>query len=232
MSPRPYKVGQRQAAVDETRTRVIAAARALLGDPAGFSGFTMDAVARRADVARMTVYYQFGSKAGLLEALCDSLAARGGMERLATAFRQPRPLRALREFILTFARFWDSDRLVTRRLHGLAALDPDFARVIRAREERRREGLRVLVGRIAELHGRPTADAFDETIGILWTLISFETLDSLAGETRAFEEVAPTIYRLALAALGLDDEAEDAEPSGAGATAPAGSRGRGMGTRE
>jgi AcrR family transcriptional regulator len=232
MSPRPYKVRQRRAAIDETRARVLDAARALLGDPAGVSGFTMDAVARRADVARMTVYYQFGSKAGLLEALCDSLAARGGMERLATAFRQPRPLRALREFILIFARFWGADRLVTRRLHGLAALDPDFARVISARQERRREGLRVLVGRLAETHGRPTADAVDGAIEILWTLTSFETFDSLAGETRAFEEVAPTIHRLALAALGLDEDGHDTGLSGAGATAPAGGRGTGEGTRE
>ncbi len=48
----------------------------------GLFGFTVDAVAREAGVARMTVYYQFGSKAGLLEAIFDSLAVRGGAEEL------------------------------------------------------------------------------------------------------------------------------------------------------
>src|SRR5947209_18395237 len=114
MSPRPYRLGQRQAAADQTRARIVAAARELLGARSGFAGFTIDAVARQAGVARMTVYYQFGSKVGLLEALCDSLAARGGIEQLMTAFCQPDSLDALREFVAVFGRFWSSDRLVTR----------------------------------------------------------------------------------------------------------------------
>src|SRR5438034_816285 len=71
MSPRPYRLGQRQVAADETRSRILNAARAQLETEASFS---IDAVARRADVARMTVYYQFGSRRGLLEALIDDLA--------------------------------------------------------------------------------------------------------------------------------------------------------------
>src|ERR1700736_1948776 len=95
MSPRPYRLGQRQAATEQTRARIIAAARELLIASDGFSGFSIDAVARQADVARMTVYHQFGSKIGLLEALSDSLAAHGGMEQLASAFRERDPLDAL-----------------------------------------------------------------------------------------------------------------------------------------
>ena len=87
MSPRPYRLGQRQATTEQTRARIIAAARELLVARKGFSGFSIDAV------ARMTVYYQFGSKIGLLEALSDSLAAHGGLEQLAAAFRCPDPLR-------------------------------------------------------------------------------------------------------------------------------------------
>src|SRR6266852_5809043 len=147
MSPRPYQLGQRQAASEQTRNRIISAARELLMVREGFSGFSIDAVARQADVARMTVYHQFGSKIGLLEALCDSLAASGGMEQLATAFRQPEPLDALMEYIMVFSHFWDADRLVLHRLRGLAALDLDFEQVVRVRDERRRQGLSVLVRR-------------------------------------------------------------------------------------
>src|SRR5260370_32690098 len=125
MSPRPYQLGQRQAASEQTRNRIISAARELLMVREGFSGFSIDAVARQADVARMTVYHQCGSKVGLLEALCDSLAASGGMEQLASAFRQPEPLDALDQYIQIFGRFWNVDRLVMRRLRALAALDPD-----------------------------------------------------------------------------------------------------------
>jgi AcrR family transcriptional regulator len=204
MSPRPYRLGQRQSATDQTRARIVDAARELLAASGGFAGFTIDGVARQAGVARMTVYYQFGSKVGLLEALCDSLAVRGGIERLGGALCQRRSLDALAECLKVFARFWATDRLVLRRLQGLAALDPDFEHVLRGRWGRRREGLRVIVRRLAEEHGRPRPEAFDEAVDVLYALGSFETFDTLAGPTRSPEEVVPLVLRLARAALGLD----------------------------
>ena len=205
MSPRPYRLGQRQAATEQTRTRILTATRELLMASDGFSGFSIDAVARQADVARMTVYHQFGSKIGLLEALSDSLAAHGGMEQLANAFRRSEPLDALDEYITVFSRFWDSDRLVTRRLRALAALDADFEQVIRARDERRRQGLRVIVQRLVEKHRRPAPEAIEEVVNVLYTLIGFECFDTLAGSTRSIEEVMPIVRRLAHAALGLNE---------------------------
>jgi AcrR family transcriptional regulator len=202
--PRPYRLGQRQAATAQTRARILAAARALLTADEGFAGFSIDAVARRADVARMTVYYQFGSRVGLLEALSDDLAARGGMERLADAFRRPDALAALEEFIAVFGRFWAADRLVTRRLRALAALDSDFAQVIRARDERRREGLRVLVQRLGKQHGQLASEANDEAVAVLHMLTSFESFDTLAGTTCSPVDITLLVQQLARAALGLD----------------------------
>ncbi len=207
MSPRPYRLGQRQATIEQTRARIIAAARELLVASNGFSGFSIDAVARQADVARMTVYHQFGSKIGLLEALSDSLASRGGMEQLATAFRRSDPLEALDAYITVFSHFWDADRLVMRRLRALAALDPDFEQVVHARDEWRREGLRVITRRLVEKYGQPAPEAYDEVVNILYTLLSFEYFDTLAGPTRSPEEVAPVVQQLAHAALGLNGKA-------------------------
>lgn len=200
MSPRPYRLGQRQAATELTRARILNAARALLMSSDGYSHFSIDAIARQADVARMTVYHQFGSKIGLLEGLCDSLAASGGMEQLAAAFRQAEPLDSLREYLLVFSHFWDVDRLVMRRLRALAALDPDFEHVIRTRDEWRRRGVRTIAERLVLSPG----EALDKTVDILLMLSSFETFDTLAGPTRSMEEVAPQVYRLAHAALKLD----------------------------
>jgi AcrR family transcriptional regulator len=78
MSPCACQLGQRQTTTDQTRARIIAATRELLAANDLFSGFSVEVVARQAGVARMKVYYQFGSKPGLLEALCDSLARQGG----------------------------------------------------------------------------------------------------------------------------------------------------------
>ncbi len=200
MSPRPYRLGQRQVAVDQTRARILAAASALLADPAGVAAFTIDAIARQAGVSRMTVYYQYGSKRGLLEALFDFLAAQGGMDQLASAFRRPDPLEALAEFIATFCRFWASNRLILRRLQALAVLDPEIEQASRARQERRREGLRVLIGRLAE---RQPLERPDELIDVLHTLTSFQTFDALADQGRGLEQVITLLDRLARAILDL-----------------------------
>jgi len=158
MSPRPYRLGRREAATEETRGRVITAARALLAAPDGAAAFSMEAVARQADVARMTVYYQFGSRRGLLEALFDDLAARGQLaEHLAAAFQRPIPLDALDGLIAAFVGFWAADRLVMRRLRSLAALDADFAQGIQARDERRRQAVRALLARLTPRPQAPPA---------------------------------------------------------------------------
>lgn len=199
--PRPYRLGQRQAATDQTRTRILAAARDLLMSPAGYARLSVEAVARQADVARMTVYHQFGSKIGLLEGICDTLAVNGGMDELATAFRQPDPLDALDAYLRIFGRFWEADRLVMRRLRALAALDPDFEHVIRARDGWRRQGLSVITQRLVEQQALAPEAARDDILDVLFTLSSFETFDTLAGPTRSLEEVAPLVARLAHAAL-------------------------------
>src|SRR5579859_3364703 len=194
MSPRPYRLGQRQAATELTRARILNAARELLMSSDGYSRFSIETVARQADVARMTVYHQFGSKSGLLEALCDTLAASGGMEQLASAFRQPEPLAAINRYIEVFAHFWEVDRLVMRRLRALAALDPDFEQVIRTRDEWRRKGVRALLQQMVEkqlLSFDETNKNFDESVDVLFTLTSFETFDALAGPSHTMEEVAP-----------------------------------------
>jgi AcrR family transcriptional regulator len=207
MSPRPYQLGQRQAASEQTRSRVLHAAREVLLESASFSGFSIEAVARRADVARMTVYHQFGSKIGLLEALCDSLAVAGGMEQLASAFCQADPHEGLDEYIRIFGHFWEADRPVTRRLRGLAALDPDFELVIRARDERRRKGLWVLVQRIVGEQDHSDPGALDELVTMLFALLSFEYFEALAGPTRRLEDVVPLVCRLAHAVLSLENKA-------------------------
>lgn len=186
---------------EQTRARILAAARTLLTAPDGVAAFSIDAVAGEADVARMTVYYQFGSRAGLLEALFDDLAAHGGMEHLATAFQQPQARAALDAFISVFCRFWASDRLALRRLRGLAILDPELEEALRTRNERRRTGLTVLVQRLIDQEGQPPPGATEAVLATLHMLTSFETYDALAGSIHSQDEVMAIIQRLARAAL-------------------------------
>jgi len=203
LSPRTYRMETREAAAAQTRVRILSAARDLLVSES-FSEFTMDAVARKADVSRLTVYYQFESKVGLLEALYNYIAKRGEMERLADVFRRGSdPLTTLHDFILVFARFWASDRDVIRRLHGLAAIDPEIGQGLRARNERRGQGLRVIINRYSKTYSSLTSIEEPVAIDTLHMLTSFETFDALAGSTRSLDEVVAIIRGLAHHAIGF-----------------------------
>ncbi|MDJ1159779.1 helix-turn-helix domain-containing protein [Chelatococcus sp. SYSU_G07232] len=197
MSPRPYRLGKRKPAIDETRARILAAGAALLLSREGASRFSIDAVAKRAGVARMTVYYQFGSKLGLVEALFDDVAARGKLADLAAVFADPDPRGALDSFIAVFVRFWMTDRALLRRLSALAGLDPALAAALNERIGWRRQGLRVLVQRLAPT---ATAERRDAMIDTLAMLTGFETLDALA-EGRTTAQAARIIQHLARAAV-------------------------------
>ena len=210
MSPRPYNLGKRQEPIEAARRQVLDAARRLLGGTASYTAFTVDAVARQADVARATVYYQFGSKTGLLEAVCDYLAEIGGLAGLAEVFADPEPRQALHRFVACFGRFWAADRPAMRRLRALALLDPDVGAVIAARDQRRQQGLTVLAGRFG-LAGPAERDHAvlagpaerDHAVRVLTALTSFETFDTLAGPDQEITAAIPDVLRLAEAALRL-----------------------------
>jgi len=202
MSPRPYRLGRREASVADTRERILSAARDVLGEQ-GFAGFTVDAVADRAGVARMTVYYQFQSKGALLDALLDALAAAGLVERLESNGIAD-PSAALTEFIAAFVGFWASDRIVIRRLRCLAGLDPDAEALVAARDSKRRAALRPLVARLMAGSRRPAA--IDEATDVLQTLTSFETFDSLASRSRSPEDVAAILIRVAHATFTTETQ--------------------------
>ena len=203
MSPRSYQMAARDTATDKTRKRILIAARKLLLAE-DFSQFTMDAIARKADVSRLTVYYQFKSKAGLLEALYNFIAKRGEIEQLAEVFRRGGdPLRTLREFIEVFARFWESDRNVIRRLHALGAIDSEIGGGLHERNERRRKGLGVIVERYCKMYPPLTAQQERDAIDVLHALTSFETFDALAGSARTREEVVEIIQKLSWKAIGF-----------------------------
>jgi AcrR family transcriptional regulator len=206
MKSRQYRLGQRLASVEQTRARIIAAVRDLLATPNDFSGFTIDAIAAHAGVARMTVFNQFGSKRGLLEALFDDLAARGLVHRIQGAFMQADPRKALEALVDAFGGFWTSDRVVIRRIRGLAAMDTDFELAVRARDERRREGIRTILSRFTKKRRKQSPTESDELVAIVHTLTSFETFDNLAGMEHDPDEVVSLVCRLVWAAIELEEK--------------------------
>ena len=188
----------------QTHDRILAATREILASEEGVAVFSLEAVARTAGVTRVTVYNQFGSRRGLVEALSDDLAARAEIgARLGAAFASADAIKALDGLITAFAHFWTIDRIIIRRLHGIAALDPEIDRSDRARNERRRDALTSILRRLRQERGVPSEDAVESIVGLLQMLTSFEAMDQLAGEERTPTDVVPVIQRLAREALGI-----------------------------
>ena len=186
MSPRIYQSDRRQAAANETRSRILEAARWLLST-SGQSRFTIDSVAERANVARMTVYHQFGSRPGLIAALFDDLATRGGIGRLPQAFMAPDPMAGLEILVQVFMRLWESERLLIQRLRALGTLDPDFSDQ-EDRNQRRRQAITVLLKRLS-----PPLDDLDDKADLLTAMTSFESYETLAARGRDADGAAHLI---------------------------------------
>ncbi len=143
--PRPYVSPKRAAAAAETRAQVIAAGMGLLaGGPAQLS---MEAVAKAAGVTRLTVYKQFGSRRGLLEAMFDDTGRRFGITRMAEAMTQADPRDGLRLAVEILCDFWGSHPSFGQ-LHEAAAADPEFAEALAERNGRRRMVIDQLLARL------------------------------------------------------------------------------------
>jgi AcrR family transcriptional regulator len=121
---RRWEVGGRPAAgadptadLSPTAQRILEATKRLL-DERGFGGLTFEAIAAEAHENKASIRYHFGNKAGLIEALADSVVHDDNMA-LLRALRQPRVAGADRAAMLLamhrhstkaqvgYRRFWD-----------------------------------------------------------------------------------------------------------------------------
>lgn len=200
MCPRPYDNTNRRAVSGRTRQRIIYAARQVLLSEGRFS---IDAVAKEADVARMTVYYQFGSRRELLEAMFDDIGQRALFPGLPSAMSSSDPAAALEGAVRAFWRLWESDPLLIRRVQALAVLDPDLDAGLRDRSARRRHAFREIAGRLAKA-GYHTALPQDDAVDVLYALTSFATYQVIV-EGRTSEQALAIVLRLARNVAGLPD---------------------------
>ena len=196
MSPRPYRSSRRRVSTERTRARLLKAASAML---AARDGISLDAVAKRAGVTRLTVYNQFGSRRALLEAVFDDMAERGGLHRIREAMTSPDPQTALQQIVVIFCDFWSIHRGALWRLHAASATDPEFEESLRARNQRRRHLLSVVVDRI--MSGDKRSKVAIELIDVLFALTSVAFFSELTVEGRKPNAACRLIQALAADAV-------------------------------
>ena len=200
MTPRAYTLGRRQRTTDETRARILASARSLLAGVNGGQALTIDAVAREADVTRVTVYQHFESKQRLLGAVLDELAAMGGMHHLRAAIMAGPPEHALDQVVATIVRFWASDRMLHRHLSALADIDPELRDIVHERRERRRMTIAMAMSRMDPALAR-SPKRLVEAVDAVFALTSPTMLDALSGRRRSVARITQIVQRLARAAV-------------------------------
>src|SRR4051794_7797014 len=148
MSPRPYNLGARTVSVAETREKVIGAARQLFAE-AGFHRVSLDVIARRADVARATVYHQFGSKLGVLGAVVEDFERRAGLAALAELIETGPVQTLVRDVVAAGCRYWATDPALARSIVAFAVTDPHASQLLAGHDSGRLRLLTRMVERLA-----------------------------------------------------------------------------------
>ncbi|MGY4497649.1 AcrR family transcriptional regulator [Bradyrhizobium sp. GM24.11] len=197
MTKRNYVSPVRASAAAETRERIIAAGARLLRKDASIANFSLDVVAKAAGVTRLTVYNQFGSRRGLLEAVFDDIAREGGLFELTDVMTMADPRAALDRVVAIFCTFWSHDPAIGG-LNQAVATDPDFGDSLVERNERRRELLTALVSRIVE---KPAAKhTVRDAVDMIFVLTSYPTFAALSPQ-RSTEEVCRLLQTACHAAV-------------------------------
>jgi AcrR family transcriptional regulator len=199
MTSRRYTSPTRTAAAARTRQKLVRSAVRLLKSPDSLKTLSLESVAREAGVSRLTVYNQFGSRKGLLEAVFDDRAREGGIHQLAEAMSDPDPHRGLARLIEIFCHFWVFYRLIVTTVLGATVADPELREGILERNERRRGALAILVGRM-QTRTLP-AQAAADLVDVLFMLTSFPVFAELAQRDRDTAAVCGLIQGLANAAI-------------------------------
>jgi len=206
-------VGLRAAGVQRTRHRVVTAVRErLIG--AGYHGFSLEQVAEDAGITRVTIYRQFGSKLGLLQAVADDLTQRGhASERLGAAAAIPDASKAFRSMVSELCRFWDTDPPLFRRMVSLAAVDPEARQVIETREQWRYDGINALIGRLAAESRLRAPFGEDQAIATIAAVTSFPACDQMASSLDvSFIQLPALLLPLLGAVLDLKASSPAARP--------------------
>ncbi|WP_348261456.1 TetR/AcrR family transcriptional regulator [Telmatobacter sp. DSM 110680] len=197
---RPYELGKRLEQMGRTKAAVLASARVQL-ESGGMREFSMESLAKASGVTRQTIHNLFGTRSGLLETLFDQIARDAGMERMREVMMTSDPHAMLDRFIAVFSNFWAKNSLLLKRIHGIAAIDPEFGEAVRARNHRRRTAATRVIERLdSGVQSKITNDK-SERVACLVALTSFEFFDALVdslGTVEAAEEQLPGLIKRAI----------------------------------
>jgi AcrR family transcriptional regulator len=174
------KIGPRHVSAQLTRALVGRAALEELSSATPSAAFSIDAVAKRACVARMTVFNCYANRSMLLHAVCDEMAHSADLLDVTALMNEPDIRQAFVRYVDCFAQFYTQYALPLRRLRAYAALDAELGALMQARDDERTAGLAWLVQRLvgASPLDAPTAQV-QAVVAHLKAMLCLEVFESL-----------------------------------------------------
>jgi AcrR family transcriptional regulator len=171
-----YTVSSRR---DETRRTLLNAAQELF-EERGAHAVKLEDIARRAGVSRQAVYLHFGSRAGLLLELVAHVDDTGPLSRLAERVTHAQTgTEALNALVALAADYWPVIYRIARPFDEHRRADAAIAHAWDDRMERRREGCRGIVQRLADADELNACWTVSDATDILWAMTSMRTWEDL-----------------------------------------------------
>jgi AcrR family transcriptional regulator len=172
---------KRAQASEETRRRIVAAACRLL-EQAGYHQISLDDLARAAEVSRQTIYVQFGSKSGVLQAVAEYIEHASLENLVPELLASLTPLAAFRHACERVVAFFEKNAPILRNLQAQTIYDPEFAAIWRSKQDEIWRNTRRAIEWLAAQEGHLSGWSIDEATDWLWVLGSFEVYDKLVTE--------------------------------------------------
>jgi AcrR family transcriptional regulator len=197
---RTYHSRMRQRQAEETRRRILAAARELF-ESCGYAVTTLEAIAEIAEVSPKTVAAVFGSKRALLAEVINPDAFSTHVQQLIEELRTTKDLSRRLSLVAQITR--QAYEPLVRELELLrtaGAVAPELADLARQIEARRHQNQSRLVAYLHEQGALRHDLSFAEAADVLWALTSFDLYRMLVVE-QAWE---PTRYETWLAQLLIE----------------------------
>jgi AcrR family transcriptional regulator len=201
---RVYRQRRRAETTARTRAQIMDAVRGLL-EHGSFHEASVEEIARTAGVGRATLYQHFGSRLGLVEAICGSLAENPSMVAIQASPDIADPREALTEMIGQGIRFWDSEESLHRHLYGLAEIDESAADFVKRQTSDRRSVVERIVELLIQAEALRDEVTKAQALATLLVLTSFHTFEELRAAgltTRETERFAISRAQELLAARG------------------------------
>jgi AcrR family transcriptional regulator len=184
---RVYRQRRRAEGTVRTRAQIMDAVRSLL-EQGTFHEASVEEIARFAGVSRATLYQHFGSRLGLVEAICESFADNPSMAAIQASPDVADPRQAATQMIGQAIRFWDSEKSLHRHLYGLAEIDESAADFVERQTADRRSVVERIAGRLAEADALRDGVSEAQARATLLVLTSFHTFQELRAAGLTLEE--------------------------------------------